>query len=270
MMGADRISVMLLCGGTGLRMRGAVEQPKALTEIGGRPIFWHIMKHYAKHGFDDFVLCLGHLGHQIKQYFIDYDLRLGDVEVSVGRDAPPRVLPGSAPRDRFDVKLVETGEDAQTGARVARAAKYLAPGTFMVTYADGVGDVDLSALLAFHRAHGKIGTVTVIRPHHQYALLKGDAKGVVESWLEKPRTEDVLTSAGYFVFERKFFDYLRDDNALVLEREPLEQLVRDRELMMYVHDGFWQSMDTAKDLQRLNDLWWDAIRRDQAPPWRVW
>jgi glucose-1-phosphate cytidylyltransferase len=260
-------SVVILCGGAGTRLREETEfRPKPLVQIGGRPILWHLMKHYAHHGFEEFVLCLGYKGHLIKDYFVHYDRFHADLEVEVGHDRPPEVI-ARRRADRFRVKLIETGADTMTGGRIRQAREHLARGTFMVTYGDAVADVNLERLLAFHRAHGLIGTVTAVHPVSPFGEIELGEGFVAEGWREKPLIPDMWVNGGYFVFEPAFFEYLESDDpdALVLEREPLERLVRDRQLAVFRHEGFWSCMDTFKDVERLNGLWASG-----ESPWKVW
>jgi glucose-1-phosphate cytidylyltransferase len=257
------MNVVILCGGLGTRLRGETEfRPKPMVEIGDRPILWHIMKIYAHHGFTDFVLCLGYKGEQIKRYFLDYEAMARDVTVRLG--PTPAVTLHGAPVEPWTVTLVETGAAAMTGARVKRAERYVAGDTFMLTYGDGVADLDVGKLLAFHRAHGRIGTVTGVRPPSRFGELVASGTRVVE-FSEKPSTSGGYINGGFFVFGRRFFEYLSDDDGCVLERDPLERLAKDGQLEMYPHEGYWQCMDTPRDLQHLTDAW-----QTPQPPWKVW
>ncbi len=254
--------VVILCGGQGTRMREETEfRPKPMVEIGGRPLLWHLMKHYAGHGFADFVLCLGYRGAMVKDYFLNYrplasdvtvDLRTGGVTYETDR-----------PED-WRVTLADTGEDAMTGARVKRVARYLGDhDLFLCTYGDGLADVDLQALVAFHRSHGRLATVTGVNPPARFGRLglDGDA---VSDFAEKP-VEDGRISSGFFVFSRAVLDHLSADATCVLEREPLQRLATAGELRMYRHDGFWQCADTIRDVELLRGLWAAG-----TAPWRTW
>jgi len=241
------IPVVILCGGRGVRMGEATNlRPKPLAEVGGRPILHHIMQLYARHGFRRFVLCLGYKGWLVEEYFSDH---------------PP-------PAD-WEIVFADTGESAMTGARVQRVSRYLDADCFMLTYGDALADLDLGALLAFHRHHGRIGTVTAVSPPSQFGelVLQGDT---VRRFAEKPpRTSSI--NGGFFVFQRSFVEYLEADPGCVLEREPLERLVRDGELKARVHGGFWQCMDTPKDRELLEGLWrqgrapWDPHAEPEPP-----
>ncbi len=255
--------VVILCGGQGTRFREETEyRPKPMIEIGGRPILWHIMKHYARHGLAEFVLCLGYKSEVIKSFFLDYEARTNDLTVRLGKDRAVEIHGHGG--DDWAVTLAETGLAAQTGARLRRAARYLGDGPFCLTYGDGVSDVDLEALVRFHRAHGRLATVTGVRPASRFGELTADGDRVV-GFREKP-TGNALISGGFFVFERAVVDrYLDDREDLTLEREPLQRLAEDGELMVREHDGFWQPMDTYRDWKLLEDLWTSG----QAP-WRTW
>lgn len=257
------MKVVILCGGQGTRLREHTEHvPKPLVDIGGRPIVWHIMRSYAQHGFTDFVLCLGYKGWRIKEWFLDFDARMHDVTVQLGENRP-RLHRPTAALD-WTVTMVDTGDATMTGARVARVAPHLTGERFMVTYGDGVTDLDIRALLDFHLEHGKEATVTGVHPPARFGelLLDGDR---VDRFSEKPQVTDSWINGGFFVFERSVLDRLRTDEACVLEREPLEGLAADGELCAYRHPGFWQCMDTYRDWKALNDRW----TRGDAP-WASW
>jgi glucose-1-phosphate cytidylyltransferase len=255
------VKVGILAGGLGVRLAGETEtRPKALVEIGGKPILWHIMKHYYYHGFKDFVIALGYKGEAIKLYFNECcrlnsnpgaELAEGYLLVDVG-----------GPED-WRVELVETGNGTATGGRIKRLLPHLGGGTFMLTYSDGVSTVDLHRLLAFHRSHGRFATVTAVRPPFRFGKLdlEGDA---VMRFSEKPRLEDVWVNGAYFVLEPEVFDYIEGDET-DWEREPLERLAKDGQLRAYRHETFWQCMDTPQDRELLQKLW-----EQGAPPWKVW
>jgi glucose-1-phosphate cytidylyltransferase len=257
--------VMILCGGMGTRLREETEiLPKPMVEIGGgRPILWHIMKGYAAAGFSDFILCLGYKGLKIREYFLNYEAMHSDCTIELGR-RESLVIHDGHQEASWRVTLVDTGLESQTGARLARAAKYVETDRFMLTYGDGVSNVDLAALLKFHERQRTIGTVTGVRPSSRFGeLIAADAK--VTSFSEKPRMHQGLINGGFFVFSRRFFDYVGPHADCVLEREPLERLVADGELSVFVHDGFWQCMDTPRDVQMLKQLW-DSGQAD----WKTW
>ena len=257
------MKVVILCGGKGTRLPEETEyQPKPMIDIGGRPMLWHIMKTYAHHGFRDFVLCLGYKGEMIKQYFLNYKWLNSDFAIELGSQRV-ELLNDHRETD-WRVTLVDTGLHAMTGARVKRVEPYIDGDTFMLTYGDGVTNLDINNLLRFHESHGKIGTVTGVSPPSRYGELGIDGDQVI-SFREKPHVQDAFISGGYFVFNRAFFEYLSADDGCILEREPLEQLTIDGQLKVYQHNGFWQCMDTARDYSYLKELW------DQGhTPWRVW
>ncbi|MGA2220802.1 MAG: glucose-1-phosphate cytidylyltransferase [Verrucomicrobiia bacterium] len=257
------MKVVLLCGGLGTRLREETEfRPKPMVDIGGRPMLWHIMKFYAHYGFKEFVLCLGYKGHQIKEYFLNYEAMNNDFTICLGRQH--RVTyHGAHTEQDFSVTLVETGQDTMTGGRVKRTEPYVDGDVLMVTYGDGVADLDVRALLDFHKAHGKLATVTTVRPVSRFGILEVDEGGNVVEFAEKPQL-DGWASAGFFVFNRRIYDYLSGDSC-ILEREPLERLAREGQLMAYRHDGFFFAMDTHREYQFLNELW----ARGEAP-WKVW
>ncbi len=259
------MKVVILCGGQGTRLREETEyRPKPLVPVGGRPILWHIMRRYIQSGFNDFVLCLGYRGNLIKQYFLDYEAMSQDFTLQFGPAGRKLQLHGQNCLPPFAVTLAETGEEAMTGARIKRAAHYLDGDCFMVTYGDGLSDLDLGALLRFHQAHGKLATITSVHPVSRYGELRLAEDGQVQEFKEKPPSLG-WSSAGFFVFQRPVLDFLRTENDCVLEKEPLERLARDGQLVAYRHDGFFQAMDTYREYLYLNDLW----NRGRAP-WRTW
>ncbi len=256
--------VVILCGGLGTRLREETEfRPKPLVDVGGRPILWHIMKLYAYYGFREFILCLGYRGNMIKEYFLNYEAMNNDFTICLGRRAQIQYN-GDHDEQDFWVTLAETGAESMTGGRLKRVRKYLDKETrFMLTYGDGVSDVNIRKLLDFHDSHGKIATVTTFRPASRFGILDINSSHQVKNFIEKPKS-DAWASAGFFVFENKIFDYL-DGDETVLEREPLERLAREGELMAYNHEGFFYAMDTYREYQVLNDLW----KSGQAP-WKMW
>jgi glucose-1-phosphate cytidylyltransferase len=257
------VKVVILCGGQGTRLREETEyRPKPLVDVGGRPILWHIMKLYAHHGHRDFVLCLGYRGHMIKQYFLNYEALTNDFTICLGRRHTV-AYHGEHQEQDFNVTLADTGLETMTGGRVLRARTYVPDDLFMVTYGDGVGDVNVAALLAFHQAHGKLATVTTVRPQSRFGVLDLYDDGRVRCFAEKPRL-DGWANAGFFVLHRRVFDYLDGDDC-VLEREPLEKLAADGQLVAYRHEGFFYAMDTYREYVALNELW----NSGQAP-WKVW
>jgi glucose-1-phosphate cytidylyltransferase len=259
------MKTVILCGGQGTRIRDvAADIPKPMITIGRYPILWHIMRGYAHWGHKEFVLCLGYQGHVIKQFFLNFQVLTADVTVTLngGGKIEPRAIDGG---HDWRVTLAETGLDALTGARVRRVRDYVKDDdTFMLTYGDGVGDVDISALLAFHRNHGKVMTVTGVRPPGRFGELEIDGDRVT-GFNEKPQATEGRISGGFFVCSRRLFDYLDDSESLMLEMEPMQKLVRSGELMVYRHDSFWHPMDTSRDFKLLNELW----AKGEAP-WKVW
>lgn len=250
--------VVILCGGRGLRMDARPNSnPKPLVPIGGRPILWHIMKHFAHYGHTRFVLALGHRALRIKRYFVDALWNSGDVTVDLTQGR----VEAHRPREPWRVTLVETGADTPTGGRLLRLAPYLEQDErFFLTYGDGVSDVNLDALLAYHQAHATVATVTGVRRAIPFGVLHTD-RGRAVRFSEKPELE-LLINGGYFVFERRVFEYLEPDS--VLEQAPLQRLAAEGNLAVFEHNGFWACMDTPKDAIWLNRLW------KQGAPWNVW
>ncbi|MDX2227633.1 MAG: glucose-1-phosphate cytidylyltransferase [Verrucomicrobiae bacterium] len=258
------MKVVILCGGLGTRLREETEyKPKPMVEVGGRPILWHIMKTYAHHGFHEFVCCLGYKGSVIKEYFLNYEAMNNNFTITLGKQNRIKIHSHHDEAD-FQVTLVETGAEAMTGARIKRAEAFVDGDLFMATYGDGLCDVDISALVEFHKSHGKIGTMTTVRPVSRFGLLKVDKDHHINEFIEKPRLESWI-NAGYFVFNRKFFDYLDDHDSCVLEKSPLEKLARDGQLVGYRHDGFFFAMDTYREYMELCKLW-----DSRQAPWAVW
>lgn len=259
------MDALILCGGLGTRLREETEfRPKPMVEIGGRPILWHILKHYRSFDVGRFVLCLGYKGDVIRDYFLNYHHRSHDVEVDVGTGTLE--LSPQAHEDRLDAKvmLAETGADSLTGRRILKALPYVHGDTFMATYGDAVADVDLDALLATHRRMGKLATVTAVHPSSRFGELGIDGE-VIHSFAEKPQTAQGWINGGYFVFEKRAFERLDPTLNQPLETGLLEQLAAQGELAVHRHDGFWQCMDTYREMQLLNELW------DQGKaPWRIW
>jgi glucose-1-phosphate cytidylyltransferase len=235
-----------------------------MIEIAGRPILWHIMKLYAHHGLTEFVLCLGYKGYLIKDFFLNYEARMKDFTVRLGSRASVEFHNGHS-EDGWTVTLAETGDTAMTGARLHRIRRYLKNGPFCLTYGDGLGDVNLSELIRFHCSHGKLGTVTAVRPPGRFGELRVDG-GRITAFAEKPQVTEGHINGGFFVFEPEFLDrYLSDRDDLTLELEPLQRLAADGELMVYKHYGFWQPMDTYREWKLLEDLW-----NQGRAPWKLW
>lgn len=266
------MKIGILAGGLGSRLAEETEvRPKPMVEIGGRPILWHIMSHYAHYGFKDFVIALGYKGEQIKRYMIEYHYyNSKNLRVELDDGSVTFLGPDEA-RD-WHVELIETGDTAETGARIRRIAPYLGDGTFMLTYGDGVSNVDLSDLLRFHRSHGRLATLTAIHPPTRFGKLDLDGDKVL-SFAEKPQfageaglqTGVDWINGGFFVLERGVLGYIDDAEGTKWELAPLERLAKDGELMAYRHYDFWQCMDTLRDKKLLERLW-----ESGDPPWRVW
>jgi len=258
------MKVVILCGGMGTRLREETEsRPKPMVHIGSKPLLWHIMKIYSNFGFKEFVLCLGYKGEIIKEYFYHYMLFNNDVTVKLGKDHD-FLIHGHSEEENWSVTLVDTGEQALKGARLKRIQKYVTDDTFLVTYGDGVADVNIHELLAFHRAHGKLATITGVRPRSAFGELRVKDGRVLE-FIEKPRIVTNIVNGGFFVFNRKVFDYLYDQDDCDLEKGPFEKLASAGELMVYLHEGGWACMDTFRDMEYLDELW----KLNQAF-WKVW
>ena len=258
------MQVVILCGGLGARLHEETEfRPKPMVEIGGKPILWHIMKIYAHYGFKDFILCLGYKGKMIKEYFYNYEVLNNDFTIELGNQKSIEVH-RSHTEEGWRVTLADTGDEALKGARVKRVQRYITSDLFMVTYGDGVADIDINALLNFHRRHGKLATVTGINPASRFGELKINGNKV-ESFREKPRTSSGLINGGFFVFNKAIFDYLSEDDSCDFEIGALEEIARQDQLMVYKHPGFWACMDTLRDMAYLNRLWTEGSAK-----WKVW
>jgi glucose-1-phosphate cytidylyltransferase len=254
------VKTVILAGGRGTRLAEETGmRPKPMVEIGGKPLLWHIMSIYAGHGHKDFLVACGYKGEMIKEYFRSLSLHTSDFVIDLRSGGVEVMNPTTLD---WRVGLVDTGLDVMTGGRVKRLAPYLAGDTFMVTYGDGVGDVDITALVAFHRAHGKLATVTAVRPPARFGGLVLDGDGV-RVFSEKPQSEGGWINGGFFVFEPGFLGYLGDDHS-ILERDPLERAAADGQLMAYRHEGFWQPMDTVREKELLESLWAGG-----RAPWRT-
>jgi glucose-1-phosphate cytidylyltransferase len=257
------MKAVILCGGLGTRLREETEfRPKPLVPIGERPILWHIMKYFAWGGIRDFVLCLGYRGDMIKDYFLNYEAMNSDFTVCLGKRNSIEYHNDHAEQD-MHVTLVDTGLNTMTGGRLKRVERYISSERFMLTYGDGVADVNVYELLAFHERHGRIATITTVRPLSRFGIVDCSAKQEVLSFSEKPKV-DTWANAGFMVFEPAVFEYLEGDDC-VLESGPLDRLAADRQLMAYQHDGSFFAMDTYRDFQVLNEMWAAG-----SAPWKVW
>lgn len=255
------MKVVILCGGKGTRMREETEfRPKPMVEIGGRPLLWHIMHIYSNYGFKDFIICLGYKGNMIKQYFLNYEAMNNDFTIQLGNRTGIQYHNNHKEAD-WNVTLVDTGADSQTGARVKKVKSYIDGNTFMLTYGDGLSNVNIKDLLEYHKSHGKIGTMTGVHPPSRFGelVLKENR---VELFSEKPQAMKGLVNGGFFVFNKSFFDYLDNDESCILEKKPLEDLSAGGELMVYPHEGFWQCVDTYRELEMLNNMW-----KSSDAPW---
>jgi glucose-1-phosphate cytidylyltransferase len=256
------MKAVILAGGLGSRISEETEtRPKPMIEIGGRPILWHIMKIYAAHGIDEFVVCLGYKGYVIKEFFANYYLHSCDVTFDLGRNA---VEVHQSKAEPWKVTLVDTGEATMTGGRLRRVLDYIGDEEFCFTYGDGVANVDVRALVDFHRAKGTVATVTAVQPPGRFGALEMEGERVT-GFAEKPHGDGGWINGGFFVLSPGVERYLTDDDQLVWEREPLEGLARDGELSLYRHDGFWQPMDTRRELLQLQALWDSG-----TAPWKTW
>lgn len=258
------MKVVILCGGLGTRLREETEyKPKPMVEIGERPILWHIMKLYSHYGFKEFVLCLGYKGWMIKEYFLNYEAIAHDFTIRLGH--PPRIKYHHH-HDEADWKIsfVDTGLDTMTGGRIRRIRRWVGKETFMLTYGDGLARLPLDQLVAHHRKHKKIATLTAVRPPGRFGEMV-IRNGRVLEFNEKPQASAGHINGGFFILEPKVFDYLDSDDRLIFEKSPLQRLANDGQLSPYCHDGFWQPMDTFREHQLLNQMW-----REGKAPWKVW
>jgi glucose-1-phosphate cytidylyltransferase len=256
------MKVVILAGGFGTRLSEETDvKPKPMVEIGGRPILWHIMKIYSHYGFNDFIICLGYKGYIIKEYFANYFLHMSDVTFDMKSNSMTVHQQYAEP---WKVTLVDTGHETMTGGRIRRIAPYLGNETFMLTYGDGVSDVNISNLLEFHTRHGKWATVTATQPFGRFGALNINALDQVASFHEKPAGDGSWINGGFFVLEPRVLDLISGDST-VFEKEPLEQLSQKNQLYAYKYDGFWYAMDTLRDKNHLEQLW-----RSGKAPWKVW
>jgi glucose-1-phosphate cytidylyltransferase len=262
------VPVMLLCGGMGTRLREETEyRPKPMVEIGGRPILWHIMKLYAQAGHEDFVLCLGYKAQMIKEFFLNYRPMVCDFTIDIGGGGGDITLHDlQTATEHWKVTCADTGLHAMTGARVRKALRYVDADTFCLTYGDGLSDVDLAKVVAFHKAHGRVATLTAVQVASRFGELDLSGEGRVRRFAEKPEHGEAWINGGFFVLDRKRIEaYLPEGDDLVFERGPLEALAGNGELVAYRHDGFWQAMDTYREWQMLEELW-----TTNRAPWATW
>ena len=258
------MKVVILCGGKGTRLREETEfRPKPMVKIGGKPILWHIMKTYSHFGYNEFILCLGYQGNVIKEYFYHYMLHNSDVTIKLGKNQQITMHDTSI-EENWTITIVDTGESHLKGARVKKIEPYIEDDSFMVTYGDGVGDIDIKKLVDFHQSNGKIATVTGVSPPSAFGQILAEDSTVIE-FNEKPQIKEGIINGGFLIFNRKIFDYLNEDETCDLEMGALEQLTRKKELMVFRHEGGWACMDTYRDTVYLNQLW-----NSNKAFWKVW
>lgn len=258
------MQVVILCGGMGTRLREETEyRPKPLVEIGGRPIIWHIMKICAHYGLNEFILCLGYKGEMIKKYFLSYEAMNNDFTITLG-EKTKIAYHGKHAEQEFTITLADTGQENMTGSRLKQVARYIGGESFMVTYGDGLSNVNLAQLLSFHRSHGKLVTITASRPYSRYGVMLLGDNGKVRDFAEKPKLDGWINS-GFLVFNQQALEYVSEEPHCSLEMEPFSALTRDNHVMAFQHHDFFHSMDTYRDYLYLNELW-----RTGVAPWKVW
>ncbi|MBO4364117.1 MAG: glucose-1-phosphate cytidylyltransferase [Clostridia bacterium] len=256
------MKVVILAGGLGTRISEESHlKPKPMIEIGEEPILWHIMKHYSRYGFNEFIICLGYKSFVVKDYFANYYLHTSDVTFDLGTNDTEYL---SSTTEHWKVTLAETGLNTMTGGRIKRVQHYIGNETFMLTYGDGVSDVNLNKLLKFHKEHGKIGTITAVSAGQRFGVLGLGEGDVVEQFREKKDDDSSTINGGFMVMEPEIFNYLEDDKT-VFENAPLETLAAEGQLMAYRHNGFWHCMDTQRDKKHLEELW-----QTGHAPWKTW
>lgn len=257
------MKAVLLAGGLGTRMREETEfRPKPMVEVGGKPVLWHLMKFFSAYSITDFVICAGYKGDQIREYFLNYAAHNNDFTITLGK-SKDLVFHGDHLESDWSVTVADTGPNTMTAGRVERIESFVKDERFIVTYGDGLADLDVTKLIAFHAEHGRTATITTVRPLSRFGLVDVE-DSLVTRFREKPQMEDSV-SAGFFVFEPTIFDYIRDSDDVMLEHEPLARLAAEHELAAFRHEGFWQPMDTYRESVLLNEMW------DQGTaPWKVW
>jgi len=255
------MKAVLLAGGLGTRIsEESVLKPKPMIEIGGKPILWHIMKMYSAHGVNNFVICCGYKGYVIKEYFANYFIHNSDITFDV-KNNKMEIHQNTA--EPWKVTVVDTGEETMTGGRLKRVANYLGDEDFCFTYGDGVSDINIKASIEFHKSHGKLATITAVQPPGRYGALKMNGANV-ESFLEKPKGDGGYINGGFFVLNKKVIEFIKED-ATIWEKEPMEKIAEKGQMQAFVHDGFWQPMDTLRDKKHLEELWGSG-----KAPWKVW
>jgi glucose-1-phosphate cytidylyltransferase len=256
------MKVVILAGGFGTRLSEETDiKPKPMVEIGGKPILWHIMKIYSHYGFNEFIICLGYKGYIIKEYFANYFLHQTDVTIDIKNN---RIQYNFSKAESWIVSLVDTGLNTMTGGRIFRIRDYIENTTFLLTYGDGVGDINIKELVDFHVKNGKYATVTAVQPSGRFGAISLNEKNLVNNFQEKPKGDNVWINGGFFVLEPDVFKYIKDDET-IWEKDPLEQLSKDKQLVAYKHHGFWKPMDTLRDKRELENLW-----NTGNAPWKIW
>lgn len=258
------MKVVIFAGGLGSRIsEESYLKPKPMIEIGDKPILWHIMKIFSSQGYNDFIICLGYKGYMIKEYFINYFLYNSDLSINLNNND---IKAHYSNKESFNVTLVDTGLNTKTAGRLRRIKEYLGDDDFMLTYGDGVADINLNELISFHQGHGKIGTVTVVKPTSQFGIINFEENGLVNKFREKTADEKIWINGGFFILKPKIFDYLKDDaDEYMWEDYPLKNLTNDNELYAYKHNGFWKCMDAMRDKIELDNLW-----KTNNAKWKIW
>jgi glucose-1-phosphate cytidylyltransferase len=257
------MKVVLLAGGYGTRLSEETDlRPKPMVEIGGKPILWHIMKIYSHYGYNDFVICCGYKAYFVKDYFHNYYMHAADMVIDLAKNAVEYLGSTSEP---WRITLVDTGLDTMTGGRIKRIQKHIGDEPFLLTYGDGVADIDIDALVRYHKENGRLATMTAVLPSGKFGVLGIGEGGRVASFQEKPRGDGSWANGGFFVLQPEVFDYIKEGDATVFERKPLEDLAKDGQMQAFKHDGFWKPMDTLRDKLELQSLW-----ESGRAPWKVW
>lgn len=258
----ENVKVVILCGGRGTRLSEETTNiPKPMLEIGSKPLLWHIMKIYSHYGFNDFIICIGYKGYVIKEYFSHYFLHSSDITLDLGKNKM-EVLGSKA--EPWKVTLIDTGLDTQTGGRIKRIEKYVGKQTFMLTYGDGIGSINLKEVLAFHKKHGKLATITAVQQAGRFGALNLANSSNVKSFFEKPKGDGAWVSGGFFILEPEIFAYINGDST-IWESTPLEELAKAGQLKAYKHHGFWKCLDTLRDKTELEQLW-----NSNNASWKIW
>jgi len=257
------MKVVILAGGMGTRLSEETDlKPKPMVEIGGKPILWHIMKIYSAHGFNEFIICCGYKGYMIKEYFANYFIHQADITVDLGKNS---IEVHKSKAEPWKITLVDTGLNTMTGGRIKRVRDYIGNKNFMLTYGDGVSNVNIKSLVDFHRENGKMATVTAVHPSGRFGAISLTEEYTVKSFTEKPAADGAWVNGGFFVLEPGIFDYIREDDTTVWERSPLEELANDNQLAAYKHTGFWRPMDTLRDRIELDNMW-----NTGKAEWKIW